>query len=214
MSLRWYLLVMSDAFLVAGKLHLEPEAYAAWLASPAPGPDAVSDWETMYEGWYWHGKQPVRAWRAAGTVEARLSDLLSWATQGPWIVLLRYEAGVFRFFVMSAMGTEDTTVESLFATLRSAAAFKAAGQDAILYWSEPSGQIHFPSMLAVAVVEPGRSAFVSKVERRHWKADYADLERWYGAYLDDAHDADVWSRPAYADANFVKRVQNPTPPRT
>ena len=145
--------------------------------------------------------------------------MLSWAVTDPWVVLLRYEAGVFRFFIMSAMGTVDGTAERLLTTFRGAAAFKAAGRDLLLYWSEPSGGIYFPGMLAVAVVEPGHSAFVSTVDQQHVMAEYADLERWFGSYLADCVDQhglpapDGWSRAAYADANFVKIVRHRAPPR-
>lgn len=198
---------MSDSFIVAGKLALSRDEYDRWLASPAPGPASLTDWNAMYAGWSWDGKRPSGAWREKGTVEATLSRVLSWAATDPWIVLLRYEDGVFRFVVVCAMGPVDTAAEELVATFRSASAFKSDGVDWVLYWSEPSGLFDFSGMLSVARVAPGQSAFVATADRERLARDHADLDAWLGAYLEGAGEVDAWARAEFADPNFVARAR-------
>lgn len=197
---------MSECFVLAGSLHLPAAAYATWLASPAPGPASLSDWDAMYAGWQWDGKRPGGRWQPRGTVEATLARMLSWAATDPWVVLLRHEGDVFRFVVMSAMGPDDTVAEELMAVVRSASAF-VTSRSSVAYWSEPSGLFDFAGVTSVAIVEPGHSAFVARADREALCAALAACDAWLGGYLESAGATDAWARPSFADARFIELVR-------
>ncbi|AZZ92478.1 hypothetical protein EUZ85_17825 [Hahella sp. KA22] len=204
---------MSDAFIVAGKLHLSESEYEAWLASPAAGVDSVSDWDAMYRNWYWSDKTPRIDWESASTTtEQALSNVLKLAMGGPYFVLLKYDADgeAFRFFVMSVMGPDERLAEKLMALLRSASAFKTDDTpDAVLYWPELSGAIDFEGMLSVALVRPQTSQFADMaqlkeagLDKKKMTANYKDLESWYGDFISN-NQTDRWQSPEFVDARFL-----------
>jgi len=210
---------VSDAFIIAGQIHLAADEYERWLASPAPDPDSIDDWDAMYRGWFWKTRSAGTQWKPSSTtIEGVLTRTLGFARNRPFVVLLRYREDHFDFYIMSVMGNDDAMFEELFAVFRAASSFRRAdGTDVILYWPALSGQIDFGAMLATALVRNNTCEFADAASLAMAGLDfdavqerYAHLEVWYTAYWDDGFDEDssaprpeAWARPQFVDRRFI-----------
>lgn len=148
---------MSDGFMLATRIPMTRDGFDRWLGTPAPGPSAIADPGTMFDGWFWDGRPADWSRAGAGvTPRAFFGGRVRGSCEGqPTMTVLLYRGGALEAYLFD-LGHDEASVHTALLLFAAAGPFKSEpAEDAVLFWAETSGALGDPEWggrLAVLLV--------------------------------------------------------------
>lgn len=194
---------MSEPFIIAARIPMSFESFAAYLTSEVAQPDAFDDWDSMYNGWYWEGTEvlPHRPAANPGTTLEHYAARLTKVVEGrPDVCLVVHDDDCLWVYDAVLMGPDHNHAQHTLAAVRAAANHVEQPGHAI-YWAETSGRLpDSDGVLAALMIEPGGARFTKpdEFDANAVLAGLAPIEQRFLDYLSDSLGEGSYPNPAIA----------------
>ncbi|WP_157968563.1 hypothetical protein [Streptomyces geranii] len=159
---------MSDSFMVAARIPMSRDGFAAWLDTPVAAPGRIVNPADMFTGWLWDGRRAETEWNSVGLgttprehFAERVED--SCAENSADGVLL-YRDGALEAYLFH-LGYDEWRVHTALLMFAAAGEFKSGpDDDTVLFWAETGANLWSADdtgWLAALSVGKGEARFVA-----------------------------------------------------
>lgn len=133
--------VVSDTFVVAGRIPMERKGFEQWLEMPVPGVEVIENRGAMYDRWFWDGKVPDWGQVEEGvTVREYFADCFG-EDVGGLTYVVRYREGALEVYLMHFGFCESNVYTALVMLAAAGRLSSEAAPSVVLFWAETSGSM-------------------------------------------------------------------------